>query len=202
MRVLLLAFALFFDDKIASAPEPPAEVKLTKQQIQYERSLQEEVPRIPDDEELRRLIEKEELVPIAEDETLRIDPRLDSQWRYLRPFALRCLRDLAAEYYAQFGEPLQANSAVRTETRQKNLARRNSNARVLSAPSTHPTGATFDIAKKPKGKYLARKKVAWLLSRLREMEGEGLIVFQNEWKSQAVIHVWVSKNYTEQAARK
>jgi len=45
-----------------------------------------DLPRIQDDAELEQLKASEDLVPIVAGETLRFDPRLDSDRRYCRPW--------------------------------------------------------------------------------------------------------------------
>ena len=73
-----------------------------------------ELPRIQDDDELAGLVESQALLPIRTGSTLRIDPRLDVNRRYCRPWTRDFVEDLSQAYYRQFHDQIQVNSAVRT----------------------------------------------------------------------------------------
>src|SRR5581483_3612535 len=75
-----------------------------------------QLPRISDDDELEELVGREELVAIRDTQTLRVDPKLDRNRRFCRPWTLQFLEDLAEAYYKEFRKPIQVNSAGITAT--------------------------------------------------------------------------------------
>ncbi len=152
-----------------------------------------QLPRIADDGELQTMIAHEELVPIAESESLRVDPRLELSRRFCRPWTRQFLEDLGAEYYKQFHAPIQVNSAVRTVAQQKKLRRTNGNAAPAdgAVASSHLAGVTVDIARHGMGRKQQRFVEKYLLN-LRTL---GLVEAAEE-RRQPVFHVMVAEGYT------
>ena len=73
-----------------------------------------QLPRIEDDAQLEELKSRQELVEIEENQALRVNPQLDPDRRYCRPWTLAFLNDMSDAYYKQFHTYIQVNSAVRT----------------------------------------------------------------------------------------
>jgi hypothetical protein len=153
-----------------------------------------ELPRIQDDEELEQLKAIEALVPIVPSTSLRIDPRLDPDRRYCRPWTLQFLQDLSADYYKQFNQQIQVNSAVRTVQVQKKLRRHNRNAAPESGEtaSSHLAGITVDIQRRG----MTKKQVHWVEQYMLPLKNLGLIEPEEE-RRQWVFHVMVSDRYVE-----
>ncbi len=152
-----------------------------------------QLPRIADDQELEELISKDELVPLRETETLRIDPRLEDSRRYCRPWARDFLDDISRAYFREFRQPIQVNSAVRTVEQQKKLRRSNRNAAPIDGDtaSSHLAGLTVDIAKRG----LTRRQRRWVEDYLVRLRDLGLVEAAEE-RRQPVFHVMVSDRYT------
>lgn len=148
--------------------------------------------RIADDTELQQLIDKGDLVSLPVESSVRIDPRLDEDRRYCRPWTKEFLKDLGQAYYKEFKQPIQVNSAVRTVTQQEKLMRHNGNAAPAEGPtaSSHLAGLTVDIAKHG----MTRKQRKWMQDYLVRMRDLGLVEAVEERK-QACFHVMVSDRY-------
>lgn len=148
--------------------------------------------RIADEAELEQLVEKQELVALPSDKAIRVDPRLDENRRYCRPWTRSFLNDLGEAYYKEFRQPLQVNSAVRTVEQQEKLMRHNGNAAPAEGPtaSSHLAGLTVDIAKHG----MTRKQRKWMEQYLVRMRDLGLVEAVEERK-QACFHVMVSDRY-------
>ncbi len=153
-----------------------------------------QLPRISDDDELEELVGREELVAIRDTQTLRVDPKLDRNRRFCRPWTLQFLEDLAEAYYKEFRKPIQVNSAVRTIEQQKKLRRYNRNAAPAEGDtaSSHLAGITVDIAKRG----MSRKERKWIGKYFLELKQLGLIEAAEE-RRQACFHVMVSSRYTD-----
>jgi hypothetical protein len=152
-----------------------------------------QLARIADDDELDALVQKQELVALPSDKFVRVDPRLDENRRYCRPWTQDFLNDLGQAYYKEFRQPIQVNSAVRTVAQQEKLMRHNGNAAPADGPiaSSHLAGLTVDIAKHG----MNRKQRKWMEQYLVRLRDQGLIEAAEERK-QAVFHVMVSDRYT------
>src|SRR5205085_11756295 len=109
-----------------------------------------ELPRIQDDAELEALKSSQALLPIRTGQTLRIDPRLDPNRRFCRPWTRDFVEDLSQAYYNQFHDQIQVNSAVRTVKVQIKLRRHNRNAAPAEGEtaSSHLAGLTLDIQRR------------------------------------------------------
>jgi hypothetical protein len=169
----------------------PSRDSLLKQNEEIDRL---ELPRIQDDDELRRLKESEDLVPIFETESLRIDPKLDPERRFCRPWTLDFLSDLSDAYYERFRDQIQVNSAVRTVLVQRRLRRHNRNAAPESGEiaSSHLAGITVDIQRRG----MTREQVKWVEQFMSPLHDQGLIEPEEE-RHQWVFHVMVSGRYSE-----
>jgi hypothetical protein len=151
------------------------------------------LPRIYDDKELNRLIEKQELVPIIPSETLRIQPALDPGRRYCRPWTLDFVQDISEAYYKEFHEQIQVNSAVRTVLVQRKLRRHNRNAAPESGEiaSSHLAGLTVDLQRRG----MTKAQVKWMEDYMRPLKELGLIEPEEE-RRQWCFHIMVSGDYS------
>ncbi len=169
----------------------PSHDSLLKQNAEIDRL---ELPRIQDDAELEQLKLEGKLVPIIPGETLRIDPRLDPDRRYCRPWTRDFVEDLATAYHQQFGDQIQVNSAVRTVLVQKKLRRHNRNAAPAEGEiaSSHLAGVTVDLQRRG----MSKAQIKWVQGYLVPMKAAGLVEPEEE-RRQWVFHIMVSDRYTE-----
>lgn len=169
----------------------PSHDSLLRQNAEIDRL---ELPRIQDDSELQQLIASADLVPIEPNESLRIDPRLDPNRRYCRPWTRDFLEDLSNAYYDQFHSQIQVNSAVRTVKVQKKLIRHNRNAAPYQGDtaSSHLAGITVDIQRRG----MTRQQIQWVEQYLMPMRDAGLIEPEEE-RHQWVFHIAVSGRYAD-----
>src|SRR5882672_8475475 len=169
----------------------PSHDSLLKQNAEIDRL---ELPRIQDDTELEQLKLEGKLVPIIPSETLRIDPRLDPDRRYCRPWTRDFVEDLAAAYHQQFGAQIQVNSAVRTVLVQKKLRRHNRNAAPAEGEiaSSHLAGVTVDLQRRG----MSKAEIHWVENYLVPMKAAALVEPEEE-RRQWVFHIMVSDRYTE-----
>ena len=153
-----------------------------------------ELPRIQDDNELEALKASQDLVAISPSESLRIDPRLDPDRRYCRPWTRDFVDDLSADYYKHFHSQIQVNSAVRTVQVQRKLRRHNRNAapETGETASSHLAGITVDIQRRG----MTRDQVKWVEQYMLPLKGIGLVEPEEE-RHQWVFHVMVSDRYSE-----
>ena len=152
-----------------------------------------QLPRIADEQELQHLIDIEALVPLPVGRSVRVDPRLEINRRFCRPWTRDFVEDLGQAYYKQFHQPIQINSAVRTVEQQERLLRVNRNAAPAEGDtaSSHLAGLTVDIAKRG----LSRKQRKFIEQYLVKLRSGGLVEAAEE-RRQAVFHVMVSDRYT------
>ena len=169
----------------------PSHDSLLKQNAEIDRL---ELPRIQDDDELDRLKLEGKLVPIVPGDTLRIDPRLDPNRRYCRPWTRDFVEDLAASYYEKFGQQIQVNSAVRTVLVQRKLRRHNRNAAPAEGEiaSSHLAGVTVDLQRRG----MSKAEIHWVENYLLPMKAAGLVEPEEE-RRQWVFHIMVSDRYAE-----
>src|ERR1700677_860167 len=106
--------------------------------------------RIRDEQRMAELVDLGVLEALPISTTLVINPTLPQNRRYALPFVNDFLRLLSGEFYAQFGKPLQVNSAVRPMTVQKKLRRINRSAAPVDGEtaSSHEAGTTVDIERR------------------------------------------------------
>ena len=152
-----------------------------------------ELPRIQDDDELEALKTSQALVAIRTGQTLRIDPRLDPERRFCRPWTRDFVEDLSQAYYRQFHDQIQVNSAVRTVKVQKKLRRHNRNAAPAEGDtaSSHLAGLTLDIQRRG----MSKQQIHFVERYLFYLRALGLVEPEEE-RRQWVFHVMVSDRYS------
>jgi hypothetical protein len=155
------------------------------------------LPRIRDDKELEKLKASGELVPIVPTEALRIQPSLDPDRRYCRPWTMDFLQDISDAYYKEFGDQIQVNSAVRTVLVQKKLRRHNRNAAPESGAtaSSHLAGLTVDLQRRG----MTKAQIKWVDDYLRPLKELGLIEPEEE-RRHWCFHIMVGGSYSEYRA--
>jgi hypothetical protein len=164
---------------------------------QNEKSESEGLERIEDDDDLRDRIAQKLLVPVPASTALTVNGNLPEDRRYCRPWTATFLTNLARAHAAQFHQPLEVNSAVRTVAYQKQLMATNGNAAPAEGDiaSPHLTGATIDIAKQG----LTRQELGWMRAWLLPLQTAGKIDVEEEFQ-QACFHITVYKSYVPPAA--
>lgn len=157
------------------------------------------LPRIRDDKQLEELKASGELVPIVPTQALRIQPSLDPNRRYCRPWTLDFLHDLSEAYYKEFGDQIQVNSAVRTVLVQKKLRRHNRNAAPErgETASSHLAGLTVDLQRRG----LTKAQIKFIQDYMRPLKDLGLIEPEEE-RRHWCFHVMVGGAYSEYRAAK
>ncbi|MGA2907131.1 MAG: DUF5715 family protein [Terracidiphilus sp.] len=170
----------------------PLRGSLASLERQNDRLEAEGLERIEDEADLAARIADKLLVPIPISSALTVNPDLEENHRYCRPWTAKFLADLARAHEAAFHRSIEVSSAVRTVEYQKRLERTNGNAAPAEGDlvSPHLTGATIDIAKKG----LTRAEVAWMRRQLMGLETLGKIDVEEEFK-QACFHITVYKGY-------
>jgi len=167
----------------------PSHESLLRQNEEIDRL---DLPRIQDEDELEALKASQALVEIRTGQTLRIDPRLDPDRRFCRPWTRDFVEDLSQAYYRQFREQIQVNSAVRTVKVQKKLRRHNRNAAPAEGEtaSSHLAGLTLDIQRRG----MSKAQVHFVERYLFYLRALGLVEPEEE-RRQWVFHVMVSDRY-------
>lgn len=150
------------------------------------------LPRFYDDDDLADAIRRGDLVPLPLNSALIVDPRLDPDRRYTRPWTAQFLTDLSNDFYARFHEPIMVDSAVRTVLVQKKLRRHNRNAAPYEGEtaSSHLAGLTIDLARK----RMTKAEVRWIELRLLYYYGRGWVIVEEEFH-QLCFHIMVSGRY-------
>ncbi len=174
------------------APVAPLHGSLASLVRQNERTDEDHLERIENDDDLRDRIARGVLVPVPTSSVLSINKSLPSDRRYCRPWTARFLSDLARAHAAQFHRPLEVSSAVRTVDYQKRLIGVNGSAAAAEGDvvSPHVTGATIDIAKGG----LSTREIYWMRSRLLKLQDQGKLDVEEEFQ-QACFHITVYKSY-------
>jgi uncharacterized protein DUF5715 len=169
----------------------PSRDSLLRQNAEIDRM---DLPRIQDDQELRQLIASQDLVAIEASESLRIEPSLDPNRRYCRPWTRDFLEDLSDAYYDEFQTQIQVNSAVRTVKVQKKLRRHNRNAAPYEGDtaSSHLAGITVDIQRRG----MTRQQIKWMQDYLMPLKEQGLIEPEEE-RRHWCFHIAVSGRYAD-----
>jgi len=159
---------------------------------QNERSENEGLERIEDDQDLNNRIASKALVLVPTSSALAINANLPLNRRYCRPWTAAFLRDLAQGHAAKFSSPLMVTSAVRTVEYQKQLRGVNANAAAAEGDiaSPHLTGGSIDIGKQ----RMRGQEIAWLRTWLLALQQAGKIDVEEEFK-QACFHITVYKTY-------
>lgn len=152
------------------------------------------LPRIQDETELEALKADGSLLEIVPNESLRIDPRLDSSRRYCRAWTLAFVSDLSQVFYDRFHQQIQVNSAVRTVKVQKKLRRHNRNAAPWEGEtaSSHLAGVTVDLQRRG----MSKDQIRFMERYLFYMKALGLVEPEEE-RRQWVFHIMVSGHYAE-----
>jgi hypothetical protein len=152
------------------------------------------LPRIEDLSQLEELKANDQLVPLEDTRSFQIDPKLDPDYRYAKPWTRDFVADLSDAYYQQFHTSLIVTSAVRTVEYQKKLRRRNHNAapEAGDTASSHLAGLTIDISKRG----MTRVQHKWFENYLAGMRDQNLIEAAEE-RRQACFHIMVSERYAE-----
>jgi hypothetical protein len=160
---------------------------------QNEKTEDDSLERIEDDDDLADRIARKMLVPVPVSAALNINGNLPQNRRYCRPWTASFLTDLARAHAAEFHHPLEVSSAVRTVAYQKQLMKVNGNATAAEGDvaSPHLTGASIDIAKN----VLSRKEVVWMRDWLLPLQTAGKIDVEEEFR-QSCFHITVYKSYT------
>ncbi len=163
-----------------------------KEERQNEVADKDELVRFEDDAAVREAVKSGALVSLPETEFVHVDPRLEPELRYCMPQTREFLLAAGKKSKTEVGLPLQVNSAVRTVPYQRKLKKHNPNAADADGPyaSSHLTGATVDIAKKP----MNRRQRIWFRKYLLPLQQAGKIEVVEEF-NQAVFHVMVFKSY-------
>jgi hypothetical protein len=167
----------------------PSHESLLRQNEEIDRL---ELPRIQDDDELEALVTSQALVPIRTGQTLRIDPRLDPNRRFCRPWTRDFVEDLSQAYYREFHDQIQVNSAVRTVKGQKKLRRHNRNAAPAEGEtaSSHLAGLTVDLQRRG----MSKQQIHFVERYLFYLRALGLVEPEEE-RRQWVFHIMVSERY-------
>jgi len=170
----------------------PLRGSLASLERQNDRSDAEGLERIQDEADLAARIADKLLVPLPASIALTVNPDLEENHRYCRPWTAKFLADLARAHEAAFHRSIEVSSAVRTVEYQKRLMETNGNAAPAEGDlvSPHLTGATVDIAKKG----LTRDELAWMRRRLADLQTAGKIDVEEEFK-QSCFHITVYKSY-------
>jgi hypothetical protein len=152
-----------------------------------------DLPRIQDDDELQAMIASQALLPIRTGQTLRIDPRLDPNRRFCRPWTRDFVEDLSEAYYREFHDQIQVNSAVRTVKVQQKLRRHNRNAAPAEGDtaSSHLAGLTLDLQRRG----MTKQQVRFVERYLFYLRALGLVEPEEE-RHQWVFHIMVSERYS------
>ncbi len=155
------------------------------------------LPRIRDDKQLQQLIASGELVAIIPNQSLRIQPSLDRERRFCRPWTLDFVQDISEAYYKEFHQQIQVNSAVRTVLVQKKLRRHNRNAapETGETASSHLAGLTVDLQRRG----MTKAQVKWMEEYMRPLKQLGVIEPEEE-RHHWCFHIMVGGSYSEYRA--
>jgi hypothetical protein len=150
--------------------------------------------RINDDQQLEELELSGELVGLHDSKAMQIAPNIEMNRRFCRPWTRAFLEDMSQAFYAQFHQPIQVTSAVRTVDQQVRLQRWNHNAAPIDGDtaSSHLAGLTVDIGKRP----MSRKQRAWIDQYVLKLQQLGLVEAAEE-RRQACYHIMVSNRYDD-----
>jgi hypothetical protein len=150
--------------------------------------------RINDDQELEELELRGDLVSLHDSRSMQIASNLDMNRRFCRPWTRAFLEDVSQAFYAQFHQPIQVTSAVRTVDQQARLQRSNHNAAPIDGDtaSSHLAGLTVDIGKGP----MSGRQRAWFSQYVLKLQQLGLVEAAEE-RRQACYHIMVSNHYDE-----
>jgi hypothetical protein len=169
----------------------PSRDSLLRQNAEIDRL---DLPRIQNEAELEQLVASGDLVPIVASESLKIEPSLDVNRRYCRPWTRDFLNDISNAYYEEFHNQIQVNSAVRTVQVQKKLRRHNRNAAPYAGDtaSSHLAGITVDLQRRG----MTPAQIKWMEAYLLPLRDNGLIEPEEE-RRHWCFHIAVSGRYAD-----
>ena len=178
--------------KVRAAMPPPLRGSYASLERQNEKTENDNLERIEDDDDLADRIVRNMLVPVPASALLIVNGNLPGNYRYCRPWTALFLTDLAHIHAVTFHRPLEISSAVRTVEYQKRLMESNGNAAAAEGDiaSPHLTGATIDIVKQG----MSRQEMGWMRSHLLRLQLAGMIDVEEEFQ-QACFHITVYKSY-------
>jgi hypothetical protein len=150
------------------------------------------LPRIKDSKALDALVKSGDLVPITENKYVHVSPKLDADRRYCKPWVDAFLQELGREYFDQFEEPIQVNSAVRTIKTQMRLMRWNHNAAPIHGDkaSAHLAGVAVDLQRRE----LTQAQMTFIQQKLLLLAGLNMVIVEEELK-QPCFHIVVTGEY-------
>ena len=172
----------------------PAPLKGSREILVHQNEMADHdgLQRIQNDRELNRLTQSRQLVSFPETASLRVNEGLPENRRYARPWTVKFATDTARAFYAEFGQPLQVNSAVRTAAYQLRLQRVNGNAAAVDGDgaSPHLTGQAIDLGKRG----MSSAEIAWMRTYLLPLIEAGKVDVEEEFQ-QACFHISVYRAY-------
>jgi hypothetical protein len=170
----------------------PMRGTLASLERQNQRLDAEGLQRVEDESDLEMRVARKLLVPLPVSDALAVNPNLDEERRYCRPWTAEFLTDLARMHEAVFHRPLRVDSAVRTVDYQRRLIAVNANAAPAegSIASPHETGAAVDIAKRG----MTWREIGWMRRYLTTLQNAGLIDVEEEFY-QSCFHITVYDIY-------
>jgi hypothetical protein len=170
----------------------PMRGTLASLERQNQRLDAEGLQRVEDEHDLEYRVARKLLVPLPITGGVDVNPNLDAERRYCRPWTAEFLSDLARMHEAVFHKPLRVDSAVRTVSYQRRLVRVNANAAPAegSIASPHETGAAIDIAKRG----MTWREIGWMRRYLTTLQNAGLIDVEEEFY-QSCFHITVYDVY-------
>jgi Family of unknown function (DUF5715) len=153
------------------------------------------LPRIKNDDALKELVNADDLVPVTANQYVRISPKLEAKRRFCRPWVDLFLQELGRDYYAQFHDQIQVNSAVRTERTQFILRRWNRNAAPVhgETASAHLAGVAVDLQRRG----LTREQIHFIQMKLLYLAKLNMVIVEEELK-QPCFHIVVTGDYPYQ----
>ncbi len=190
-RAILVIVLLIFINGSTMAESLPS-LRATPQSMLFENNKadEENLSRLRNDVEVRKFARLGLLVRPPETKFIAIDHRLDSRWRWIRPWVSSFLFKTGKGSFSECGIPIQINSALRSVERQKELVRVNPNAAPAVGPkaSPHLTGSTIDLSKL----VMNSCGIGWMRHYLRTLKRYNKIDAIEEMY-QAVFHIMVFK---------
>jgi hypothetical protein len=150
------------------------------------------LPRIKNDSVLKEMVGSDELVPITQNQYVRVSPKLEAKRRFCRPWVDAFLQEIGQAYYEQFGDQIQVNSAVRTVQTQIRLLRWNHNAAPAhgETESAHLAGVAVDLQRRG----LTREQVRFIQQKLLYLSNLNMVIVEEELK-QPCFHIVVTGEY-------
>ena len=150
------------------------------------------IPRIKNDSALKEMVKSDDLVPVTANQYVRISPKLEAKRRFCRPWVDMFLQELGQAYYAEFGDQIQVNSAVRTEKTQTWLRRWNHNAAPVhgETASAHLAGVAVDLQRRG----LTPAQVHFIQKKLLYLSNLNMVIVEEELK-QPCFHIVVTGEY-------